>query len=242
MSKKMNQHKSLFAFKVGLLIGNLVASQVMAAECGQAKLIEAASVGVSVINNTCQEPSKLAIGSVLALSSGSRVWLKFDPNSKGEGSQLICQNKSLWVVNVNLAGTSSPWIKPQGLKNCELWKNNKLNCESQEGKKNGFFCAIANTKQENLSSTPEMTTSPKMRNLFQAASSAEDIIKKIKPDIELCKNLYNVSEKIEMSWTATIGMINNFTINSDNKDLIACVEGVVKQEHANKNISINYSF
>lgn len=256
MNNKTNQYQALLAINAGILISYLIASPVIAAECGQAKLIEAGSVGVNVTKNTCQESSRLEVGSILELSSGSRMWLKFDPNAKGEVFQLICQNKSAGIVDVNFTGAAMPWIKPQNLKNCDSWKANKFSCESQDGEKNSFFCAVAGTKLDNLNTTPErttslkmastttpeITTSVKMRSLFPAAIPVDDIIKNIKPDIELCKSLYQVSGKLEMSWTVSLGIIKDLSVNSENKDLVACVEGVAKQANANQNITIKYAF
>lgn len=245
MSKKFNQRSILLALNIGLVLSGFAASNVMAAGCGQAKLIEAGSSGVNVSNNSCQDqPSRIALGSMLELSPGSRVWLKFDPNPTGESFQLICQNRSAAAININVAGTASPWIKPQGLKSCSKWKNNKLVCEDASGDKSSFFCAIASAKAEKTKNPMEVTTSVKMRGLFPLPPtvSAEDVIKGIQPDIELCKNLYGVSDKVEMSWTVSVGIIKDLAVNSDNKDLVACVEGVVKQANSNQDVTVKHSF
>lgn len=244
MSSKFNQRIVLLAFNIGLVLSGSVAANVMAAEC-KAKLVEAGSTGVSVSKNTstCQESSKITLGSVLELSPGSRMWLKFDPNSTGESFQLICQNRSASTIAVNVASTAAPWIKPQGLKNCEQWKNSKLRCGSEE-EKTSFFCAIASARPEKTKNPMEVTTSVKMRGFpIQPAVSPEDVIKGIQPDIELCKNLYNVSEKTEMSWTVvSLGIIKDLKVSSDNQDFITCVEGVVKQANSNQDVSVKHSF
>lgn len=243
MSKKLNQRMALSAVNAGLLLSSLVASVVVAAECGQAKLVEAGSAGVNITKNLCQDPSRITLGSVLELTSGSRMWLKFDPSATGETFQLICQNKSAETIKIDIAGTTKPWINPQGLKNCEHWKNNKFSCEGSSGEKNSFFCAVASAKPERAGSAPEVTTSVKMRRIpLPVIVPVEDIIKSIKPEIELCKSLYNVSEKVEMSWTISVGIIKDLNVNSENKDLISCVEDVVKQANANQDLSIKYSF
>jgi hypothetical protein len=246
MSKKSNQNLILSAVHAGLLISGLFAGDVIAAECGQAKLVEAGSSSVNVTKNTCSEQSRIGLGSVLELSSGSRMWLKFDPSATGETFQLICQNKAADTVKVNVASTTDPWIKPEGVKNCDKWKNNKLSCESNSGESHSFFCAIAKAKVESSDTVPKMTTSVKMRavNVFSVPVpvSAEDVIKNIKPEIELCKNLYNVSEKVGMGWTVSLGKIQDLTIDSNNSDFVACVEAAVKQANADQDLSIKYSF
>lgn len=243
MSSKFNQRIVLLALNMGLVLSSLVAADVMAAGC-QAKLVEAGSTGVSVSKNTCQEQSKITLGSVLELSPGSRMWLKFDPNPTGESFQLICQNRSASAITVSVAGTAAPWIKPQGVKNCEQWKNSKLLCDSSSGEKSSFFCAIASAKPEKAKNPMEVTTSVKMRGLFPLPTvTVDEVIKNIQPDIELCKNLYNVSEKTEMSWTVvSLGIIKDLKVSSDNQDFIACVEGVVKQANSNQDISVKHSF
>jgi hypothetical protein len=241
MRNKTNQRIALATLSVGVLLSSLAANNVVAAECGQAKLIEAGSVGVNVTNNPCQSKSRLNLGSTVEMPSGARMWLKFDPVG-GEGFQLICQNKSANPVSVNLASTNTPWIKPQGLKNCDKWTANKLSCDSSEGEKNSFFCAIASTKPKHSNAAPEVTTSIKMRSILPPTVPIEDIIKDIKPEIELCKNLYNVSEKLSMSWTVSLGIIKDLSVNSQNPDLVACVEGVIKQANAKQDLTVNYSF
>ena len=243
MSSKFNQRIVLLALNIGLVLSGFVAADVMAAGC-QAKLVEAGSTGVNVSKNTCQESSKITLGSVLELSPGSRMWVKFDPNSTGESFQLICQNRSASTIAVNVASTAAPWIKPQGLKSCEPWKNSKLLCDSSAGEKSSFFCAIASAKPEKTKNPMEVTTSVKMRGFpIPPAVSPEDVIKGIQPDIELCKSLYNVSEKTEMSWTVvSLGIIKDLKVSSDNQDFIACVEGVVKQANSNQDVSVKHAF
>jgi hypothetical protein len=173
------------------------------------------------------------------------MWLKFDTNAKGESFQLICQNKSADKVSVNISSTVTPWIKPQGLQSCEAWKSNKLTCNSSSGEKNSFFCAIASAKLEKMAAVPEATTSVKMRslnNLFPAPVYVDNIVETIKPDILLCKKLYDVTELVDMSWKITSGDITDLTVNSTNKDLVDCVESVVKQANLQKDDFVHYSF
>lgn len=256
MINKVNRSMASVAVNAGLLLSSLVVGNVSAAECGQAKLVEAGSSGVAVTKNSCQEPLRITLGSVLELSSNSRMWLKFDPSSKGELVQLICQNKSSEAIKVDVTSTNTPWIKPQGLKDCEPWKNNKLSCVGSGGEKNSFFCAVASAKSERSGTgpdrttsvtmkeaQPELTTSVKMRSItLPVAVPVEDIIKTMKPDIELCKSLYSVSEKLDMSWTISVGKIQDLSVNSENKDLVDCVEDVVKQANANQDLSIKHAF
>lgn len=243
MSSKINQRRTLLALNAGLLLSSLAAGNAMAAECGQAKLIEAGSASVNVSKNKCQEQSRLSLGAVLELPSGSRMWVKFDPRS-GESFQLICQNKSSASVSVNVASATAPGIKPQGLKNCEQWVGNKLSCESSDGEKNSFFCALAGVKQKLSSAAPGVRTSVKMRALLGKVTMppAEEVIERIKPDVELCKNLYNISGKLDTSWSVSLGAVKDLAVHSENNDLVSCVEGVVKQAGSKQDLTVKYSF
>jgi hypothetical protein len=84
----------------------------------------------------------------------------------------------------------------------------------------------------------------KMRSLKpMTLLTKEEIIQSMKPEIELCKNLYNVSDALNMSWTiSSLGIIKDLNVNSQNTDLVACVEGVVKQVNAKQDLTMKYSF
>jgi hypothetical protein len=46
-----------------------------------------------------------------------------------------------------------------------------------------------------------------------------------------------------MSWTiSSLGIIKDLNVNSQNTDLVACVEGVVKQVNAKQDLTMKYSF
>lgn len=250
-----NKTRALSVWSAGVLLSSLAANPVMAVnpvnnpasvaqtECGQATLVKEGSVGANVTNNNCVETSRLKLGATVELPSGSRMWLKFDPIA-GESFQLICQNKSANPVSVEVTSTKAPWIKPQGLKDCDKWNGNKLSCDTAEGEKSSFFCAIASTKLKAVKRSPEVTTSMKMRSLKpMTLLTKEEIIQSMKPEIELCKNLYNVSDALNMSWTiSSAGIIKDLNVNSQNTDLVACVEGVVKQVNAKQDLTMKYSF
>lgn len=230
---------------VALVINALLITPTLAAEteCGQVQLLEAGSVGVTINNSSCEEKSRITVGSTVALTTGSRMWLKFDPNTTGESFQLICQNKSANEVNLEIAGNTAPWIVPKDLKNCSAWNNNKLSCEDNNGAKNSFFCAIAGDKTLRLASAPEQTTSVKLRSISPKLISVDDIVKDINAEIQLCKDLYGVSSKLEMSWTiSSSDMIKDLRVDSNNKDLVSCVESVAKQANANQELTIKHAF
>lgn len=232
MNIHTNQNMTSAFIKLGLLISTLMAGNAIAAECTSLKLTAARNAGVTISDNACKDESKIAIGTKLHVSAGSRLWIKSTDKS-GATSQVICQNRSTDAVDVTINSASLPWIKPEGLDKCGSWVSNKLSCDSNDGQKNGFFCALASSKPLMVASAPKPTTSFKMRSTLSLLKGrkVEDIIEDIKPEIELCKNLYDVNTPIKVSWVVSkLGSVEELTLDNDNSDLSACVASVLKPE------------
>jgi hypothetical protein len=239
------KQRSMPIILTAILVNGALQTNALASTdaCGQARLADG-TVGVHVTQNTCGDKSRISAGSNLELSTGSRLWLKFDPSATGESFQLICQNKSTSSISVNLVGTDSPWIAPQGVKSCSQWGiDNKLSCHGIHGERDIFFCAIASNKTTLPADAPKPSTSVKLRGSLPEPVSVEDMIKIIDPEIQLCKNLYGIKSRIEMMWTITSsGMIKDLQVNSEHKDLIDCVESVANRANASQELTIRYTF
>lgn len=224
--------KSVF-LKTTLLMTALFAGSVTAAECTSLRLIATRNAGVSVNDNACKEDLKIAVGTQLDVSAGSRLWLKSAPDENGITSQLICQNRGSDTVKVSINSASLPWIKAENLNNCGEWVANKLSCESNDGQKNSFFCALATSKPMIVDVMPKPTTSFKMRStvpLFKGRK-VEDIIKDITPEVELCKDLYDINSPIKVTWMVSkLGQVEELNLDNDNEELTACVASVLKPE------------
>lgn len=238
MKTHKNQSVTSIFIKLFLLISMLIINNAFAVECTSLQLISARNSGVTVRNNPCKAESKIALGTILKVSTGSRLWLKSVSSENGAIFQVICQNRTGQTVNVAVDSASLPWIKPQGLKNCGQWVSNKLSCDNKEGQKNRFFCAVAVSKPMIERSTPKPTTSTsfRMRSLFTPKGRAvKEIIKAIKPDVELCKNLYDVRSKIKVMWTVSkLGKVKTVNLNIYNTELKGCIESVLASERHKK--------
>lgn len=233
----MNTHShpsiTSMSIKLSLLLSALISGNAIAEECTSLKLISARNAGVTMTDNACKEQSKIAVGTNLQVSAGSRLWIKSAPEQNGVTSQVICQNRSSDTINVTINSDALPWIKPQGLNNCGEWVANKLSCDSNDGQKNGFFCALASSKPLMVASAPKPTTSFKMRSTFSLLKgrNVEEIIKDIKPEVELCKNLYGITSSIKVSWDVSkLGTVEKLSVDNDNTELAACIGSVLKPE------------
>ena len=172
--------------KATFLISGLIVKSAFAVECTSLQLSTARNSGVTVSNNSCKIKSKIALGTILQVSTGSRLWLKSVSDENGATFQVICQNRTGKTVDVSVDSSSLPWIKPQGLVNCGQWVSNKLSCENQSGQKNSFFCALAVSKpmKESLIPKPTTSTSFRMRSLPTSIDrDVKEIIEAIKPDV-----------------------------------------------------------
>ncbi len=242
-------HRNMMSILLGtgLLGGALFAGTTAAAECTSLKLIAARNAGVSISDNVCKDEKKIAVGSQLEISPGSRLWIKSATDENGATSQVICQNRSANAVTVSIDSASLPWIKPQGLEGCGEWVSNKLSCE-RDGKRNSFFCALATSKPIVVASGPKPTTSFKMRSSMSLLKGrkVEEIIKDITSEVALCKSLYDVTDSTKVTWTVSkLGKVEELNLDNDNVELSACIESVLKpekHEQSSKEMTYKHTF
>lgn len=182
---------------------------IYASECGMMQFLAAKSSGVITQNNQCNDNRKVSLGTEFNMSSKARLWLKsLEDASSDSHFQVICQNQSVTSVKLSVSSIFVPWINPEGLNNCSGWVNNKLGCDDAQGNHNRFFCVIANIKNPSFEGARkiERTTSVKMRKIDIGSSKPVDfstVIAAIEPEIELCRNLYQIRQPINVSWTVT---------------------------------------
>jgi len=218
--------KTLIKTTLGLCLGILTITSVVAAECVPLKLIDSRNAGVTVTGNSCDKKTELAVGSNLELATGSRLWMQFDSGDDLDliDAQIICQNKSGVAVKMNV-NANSPWVdlEKQGFQ-CKDWNNNRMSCDSTDAGQNSFFCALAEAKQANARTSIALSTSVTMRGF----GVGQKIINSVKDEIGLCKNLYGVSEPLSVGWTVlSSGAIIDFEIETKQENLINCVEKVI---------------
>lgn len=189
----------------------LSAIDIQASECGVIQFISAKSSGVVIQNNQCADKKGVSQGTDFVLNSGARLWLKASSNEGSTSNyQVICQNKSSTdPIKMNVSSKSLPWINPKSLDNCTGWVSNKLACDDAQGNRNQLFCMIAEIKEPNFNGSKkfERTTSVKMRGIEMGAVASQvdvkQVIAAIKPEIEICRSLYEVRKPINVKWLVT---------------------------------------
>ena len=222
-----------------LVLMALLSSIVQAGECGLMQLMENKSRGIDGLSGDCAKPSGLTVGDSIALTPKGRVWLKVAKTATASGFQMICQNRSEKIVNIKITQAVLPWLAPQGLGECQVLGEKKLNCKSAEGKGGAFVCAIAALKSPTSGKTKkiERTSSVKMRSIFALQAKIQsvdtkEIISQIKPEVELCRSLYPTDAPINVSWiVGDDARAKSFSIEltGDNlhQELSDCIESVV---------------
>lgn len=189
----------------------LVSINVRAIECGVLQLQANRSSGVSIKTNKCKEISSIAIGAVLYLSAKGRLWLKSTSElATVPEFQMICQNRTKHLVQLEFSDMLSPWLNQSKLGVCSGWVNNKLSCAAQNNEKAVVQCVLSFFKSYSGYKLQQMerTTSVKMRdikNLIKPKSAfvpidKKSIIEAIKPELKLCKKLNGIKQQSKMAW------------------------------------------
>ena len=233
---KMSPPRALIIYIIVATFSNFSAN---ASECGIMLYQKNKSRGVDVLENSCQSPDKIALGTIFELTSGGRLWLKsLSAPETDSDFQVICQSRSASSVQVSVSNIFLPWINPKGLKNCTSWIDHHMSCDDENGGKNKFFCAIALIKRPEFVSANdvERTTSVKLRNmknLISGVVSTEMIFAAMDQETGLCRNLYQADQPIEVAWTINkTGTARNIKLksdkNSDGRQFADCILDVVK--------------
>jgi len=215
---------------------------VTATECNFIQLLKNKSPGSEVIQSKCTEENTLSIANQLSIVAGGRLWLR-SGSADTLKKQVICQNKSLSPVYLEISGLEAPWISTPELDECDTWTNNRLNCEIAPGGK--FFCISADLKLPRaINQKQERTTSVSMRkpsSINQLTEQKENsyllaedpyilvVIADMKNDIDLCRQLFESQAVIEMFWMVKPpNKITNLTLSSEEDvDLGACMRDIV---------------
>ncbi len=217
---------------LGLLFNGTAA---MAIDCSTVQYLKNKSPGTQVLSNDCIGMQTLSIGSELELAAGARLWLKSVYNAT-TNQQLICQNRSVVPVRINIVNLTNPWIKVANVGHCQQWVNNRLNCSVANGQK--FFCVSSIIKKPRYTAAkPERTTSVQMRaisiskpeNIAKAESYIDTAVHNMQAEINLCRNLLNSQEPVELIWNVKLtGEVDDVSILSEgNYELSSCIRDVV---------------
>ena len=243
-----------FKFKKNLLLINAFffigyTNVLHADQCGILRYLANKSDGVTITGNTCKIIDDIALGSAFNLLPGARLWLKSQMGTDAT-MQLICQNSSQKSIRINLDSATQPWITANGLANCSLWVDNKMNCNENTNDQNVLICVIASVNSELLHKKPEeRTTSIKMRSLPSidalhkiktsekvTETKEQQIVSAMQPDFNLCRAVNHTDSTIKISWqVSTVGQVNRVISVADetgtqrdaDKPFIDCLKAVI---------------
>lgn len=183
-------------------------------ECSMLKLQTSRSTGAKVVKTSCSDANALTLESQLELGPNSRLWLEAKTDDPLFANwQLICQNKSSSSITLQISQESSPWIKPLSELNCQPWTQDRLECSNSASGAKALMCAIAHVKKAGQIQKVEQTTSftvrgikPKTKPTSINPSSNREFeqwLANIKPEIDLCKKLYQNSNPVKLSWVVS---------------------------------------
>lgn len=232
---------------------------VTATECNFIKLLNNKSPGSEVLQSKCIEENTLSIANQLSIAAGGRLWLQ-SGSAVTLKKQVICQNRSLTPIRLEISELQAPWISTPELDECNTWTNNRLNCEIAPEQK--FFCLSAELKlPRSINQKQERTTSVSMRNLKPSSAnqstdqsnlSVEDpyihaVISGMQNDLDLCRQLFESKTVIEMFWVIKPPKkITDLTLLSEEESEIgACMRDVVANfsyPNTEENISFAQEF
>jgi hypothetical protein len=217
------------------------------------------SPGASILSNDCYELSNLSLGSVMQMNGGARLWLKSNSAAQTDSSfQIICQNKSSDLLQIEVSSAFIPWIKPKNIAHCNDWVGDRLTCNDANSGSPILYCAIAMIKNLSVNNDIERKTSVTMRGidaqgdlkpLDQSESQQlEKIIDFIKPEIDLCRKVFQTDQAVSITWTiSTNGQVLNAYGHEERGEnhFAGCALEAV--EHFNfpsfsKDIQISYTF
>lgn len=211
-----NHQKLSLTLKLGFLgvmlfTVNIGGVPLQAAECGILKLQSNRNPGANIISNSCTSNNQLALASTLQIQAGARLWLESANDSQKSGNfHIICQNKSSEPLKIKVNSPVLPWISPENSSQCNDWANNRLECNESGSEKTALSCAIAQINSPPVIQTMQRKTSLAMRGLKRSThkptnteASQKDIdqwLSYLKPEIDLCRKVFNTNQPITLSW------------------------------------------
>jgi len=224
-----------------LIIFILTPSNLEASECGILKMQKYRNSGVQVANNYCTEESELSLNTILQIPAGARLWLEStNAIQKFEDYQIICQNNSSAPLNIKIDSPILPWISPENDSHCSRWINNRLECQTSNNDEKTLLCAIAQIRKSLASTIMQRKTSFTLRGLnYRRNNIASDDIQieadkwkaYLKPEIDLCRKVFQVHYPITMNWKIrTDGKVTDTSITETNFDnqFVECAIEVIK--------------
>lgn len=234
-------------------------SSAVARGCVALTIQQDRSPGASIIQNDCDDLSSLSLGAMLQMNGGARLWLKsISDKQLNSGFQIICQNKSLSPLQIEVSSSFIPWIKPKNLAQCNNWEGDRLICNQSSNGNPVLYCAIAKIKNLDVAHVIQRKTSVTMRGIYgqgglqpldkSESEKLEKSIEFIKSEVDLCRKVFQTAMSIHIAWTISAdGEVINAASreNGGQKHFAECALEAV--EHFNfpmfsKDIQISYTF
>jgi hypothetical protein len=235
----------------GLLLAN---APLQAANCSVLRLQTIRSSGTDIIDNACDTETDLAVGTLLELQAGTRLWLETpETNLNAASFQIICQNQSSSSLKIRIKSPFLPWIEPVDTVQCNAWINNRLVCSQDRNPKAALLCAIAQRArnlpipdmQQKTSVTMRGVTNPTITQSPQASRQWADFAKS---GIDLCRKITNAYEPVTLTWRInTTGETVSASIAATTVDqqLADCALEALKNTHfpsVMHELSVTYKF
>ena len=219
-----------------------LAGPVQAGSCIALTVQKDRSPGATVVANECRDDENLALGSVVQMNGGARLWLKSQAEARSDSNfQVICQNKSIDQLQIEVVSPFLPWIKPKNVDQCGSWAGDRLSCNDAVSGMPILFCAIARIRNLEYDNVIQRKTSVTMRGVVGqsgalsagAGESAdlEKIIDSLRPEVDLCKKVFQSQAAIALSWTIGVdGRVHDAEAQGGRSTdaLISCALDVVR--------------
>ena len=227
-------HKTILFFIFSCAL--LASLNVNAGECRGLYVKDSKSSGMIVKKNNCLDSPHLSEGSVIELAPKGRLWLKsIASHETSTRFQLICQNRSNQLLQLEFSDNASPWLNLSKLNGCHNWTDNKLNCKGKKENELTLYCVLPPVPEKTAANavTIERGTSVKMRSFDDAKPSINFDEKKmlviVNAELQVCKQLNQTTQALAISWIVDIESKisvdwGDVTINSG---LSSCTKAVV---------------
>ncbi len=202
-------HKTIVFLIISL--GLLTSLPINAGECRGLYVKDSKSSGMIVKKNNCVDSPHLSAGSVVELAPKGRLWLKsVASDSISTKFQLICQNRSNQLLELEFSDNASPWLSLSKLTGCNDWVNNKLSCNGKKENQLALYCVSPPIQQKTVddSGTIERTTSLKMRSFGKANAQTpvnqQKVLDTINSELQVCKQLNQTTQTLTIQWTVDL--------------------------------------
>ncbi len=210
-----------------------------ASECGVFQLQSSRSSGVAVKSNKCTELPSISKGAVFDLAAQGRLWLKSNASTiEQQGFQVICQNRTGQVIQLEFSDPVSPWLSLEKLKNCQGWANNKLSCGGNNAEKKGINCIFTLIKPtlKNTENLMQRTSSVKMRDPNKRGPTEThfnkaQLLNDLKLELTVCKQVNEFTQDIRVNWVVQMTKVKMLELMTPkmlkNAALSDCIEAVI---------------